>query len=94
MVLTGTPIENHLEEIWSLFRFIAPGLLGSREDFQKRFLSSVTSNNTAKTTKIARTNNTRVNTNTSNIANSNTKNIQGTTRDQQELKRQGLKKLI
>jgi SNF2 family DNA or RNA helicase len=39
LALTGTPIENHLEEIWSLFRFIAPGLLGSREGFQKRFLT-------------------------------------------------------
>jgi SNF2 family DNA or RNA helicase len=40
VALTGTPVENHLEEIWSLFRFLAPGLLGSREEFQKRFLSS------------------------------------------------------
>jgi SNF2 family DNA or RNA helicase len=39
VALTGTPVENRLEEIWSLFRFIAPGLLGSREGFQKRFLS-------------------------------------------------------
>ena len=39
VALTGTPVENHLEEIWSLFRFIAPGLLGSREGFQKRFLT-------------------------------------------------------
>ena len=41
MALTGTPIENHLEEIWSLFQFIAPGLLGSRKAFQKRFLTSL-----------------------------------------------------
>lgn len=40
LALTGTPIENNLEEIWSLFRFIAPGLLGSREVFQKRFIIS------------------------------------------------------
>jgi superfamily II DNA or RNA helicase len=38
LALTGTPVENNLEEIWSLFRFITPGLLGSREGFQKRFL--------------------------------------------------------
>lgn len=38
LALTGTPIENHGEEIWSLFRFIAPGLLGSLESFRKRFL--------------------------------------------------------
>lgn len=40
LALTGTPIENNLEEIWSLFRFIAPGLLGSRDAFQKRFIIS------------------------------------------------------
>jgi SNF2 family DNA or RNA helicase len=41
LALTGTPIENHLEEIWSLFRFITPGLLGSRDSFQKRFLTTL-----------------------------------------------------
>lgn len=40
LALTGTPVENSLEEIWSLFRFINPGLLGSKESFQKRFLSA------------------------------------------------------
>ncbi|MCU0754879.1 MAG: DEAD/DEAH box helicase [Xanthomonadales bacterium] len=34
---TGTPIENHLGELWSLFRIIAPGLLGSQEQFSRRF---------------------------------------------------------
>ena len=38
LALTGTPIENSLEEIWSLFQFINPGLLRSQEDFRKRFL--------------------------------------------------------
>ena len=37
VVLTGTPIENHLGELWSIFRFINPGLLGSYESFQQRF---------------------------------------------------------
>ena len=41
LALTGTPIENHGEEIWSLFRFIAPGLLGSLESFRKRFLEDL-----------------------------------------------------
>jgi SNF2 family DNA or RNA helicase len=29
MAMTGTPIENHLGELWSLFEFLNPGLLGS-----------------------------------------------------------------
>jgi SNF2 family DNA or RNA helicase len=37
LALTGTPIENYLEELWSLMNFVNPGLLGSREAFQKRF---------------------------------------------------------
>ena len=34
---TGTPLENHLGELWSLMRFLNPGLLGSQEKFQRRF---------------------------------------------------------
>jgi superfamily II DNA or RNA helicase len=37
LALTGTPIENYLDEVWSLFNFINPGLLGGREGFQRRF---------------------------------------------------------
>ncbi len=37
LVTTGTPIENHLGELWNLFRFINPGLLGSLERFNERF---------------------------------------------------------
>ncbi|NEV61919.1 DEAD/DEAH box helicase [Thiorhodococcus minor] len=37
MITTGTPIENHLGELWNLFRFINPGLLGSLETFNERF---------------------------------------------------------
>ncbi len=32
--LTGTPIENHLGDLWSLFDFINPGLLGSAAQFR------------------------------------------------------------
>jgi superfamily II DNA or RNA helicase len=37
MITTGTPIENHLGELWTLFRFINPGLLGSLERFNDHF---------------------------------------------------------
>jgi hypothetical protein len=34
---TGTPIENHLGELWNLFHFINPGFLGSQQQFNGRF---------------------------------------------------------
>ena len=37
LALTGTPIENHLIELWSLFNFINPGLLGARSTFLKTY---------------------------------------------------------
>ncbi|WP_295393138.1 DEAD/DEAH box helicase [uncultured Thiodictyon sp.] len=41
MIATGTPIENHLGEIWNLFQFINPGLLGSLEAFNRRFANPI-----------------------------------------------------
>ncbi len=38
LILTGTPIQNHLGELWNLFQFINPGLLGSYEQFQQKFI--------------------------------------------------------
>lgn len=37
LALTGTPIENHLGELWSIFRFLNPGLLSSLKNFQQRY---------------------------------------------------------
>ncbi len=37
LITTGTPIENHLSEFYTLFNFINPGLLGSLKRFNERF---------------------------------------------------------
>ena len=37
LALTGTPIENRLAELWSIFDFLMPGYLGTREEFAKRY---------------------------------------------------------
>ena len=41
LALTGTPIENRMEELWSQFHFINRGLLGGRSDFQARYADPV-----------------------------------------------------
>ena len=41
MITTGTPIENHLGELWNLFDFINPGLLGSSQSFNRKFASPI-----------------------------------------------------
>lgn len=35
--LTGTPLENRLDELWSVFDFVLPAFLGSEEEFRKRW---------------------------------------------------------
>ncbi|MEA1899854.1 MAG: DEAD/DEAH box helicase [Thermodesulfobacteriota bacterium] len=44
LITTGTPIENHLGELWNLFHFINPGLLGSMESFNKNFAVPIEKN--------------------------------------------------
>jgi len=41
IITTGTPIENHLGELWNLFRFLNPGLLGSLDSFNRRFATPI-----------------------------------------------------
>lgn len=40
LILTGTPIENSLDELWSLFDFLMPGLLSSYERFLEKYIKS------------------------------------------------------
>lgn len=42
VTLSGTPVENRLDELWSQMRFLNPGLLGGRQDFQRRYAQPIT----------------------------------------------------
>lgn len=41
LCLTGTPLENHLGELWSLFHFLMPGLLGDNRQFRQLFRTPI-----------------------------------------------------
>ena len=41
LALTGTPMENHLGELWSVFNFLMPGFLGDRETFRRVFRNPI-----------------------------------------------------
>ncbi|MDP1573519.1 MAG: DEAD/DEAH box helicase [Coxiellaceae bacterium] len=45
LCLTGTPMENHLGELWSLFHFLMPGLLGDSQQFTRLFRTPIEKNN-------------------------------------------------
>lgn len=42
--LTGTPIENRLSELWSIFDFLMPGFLGTYQKYKRRFEKPITDN--------------------------------------------------
>lgn len=41
LCLTGTPMENHLGELWSLYHFMMPGLLGEQKAFTRTFRTPI-----------------------------------------------------
>ena len=41
VALSGTPVENHIEELWNLFEFLNPGFLGSRKEFQVKYAKAI-----------------------------------------------------
>ena len=43
--LTGTPMENHLGELWSLFDFLMPGFLGARDQFTRFYRTPIEKQN-------------------------------------------------
>ncbi|WP_252178307.1 DEAD/DEAH box helicase [Endozoicomonas sp. 4G] len=43
--LTGTPMENHLGELWSLFDFLMPGFLGARDQFTRFYRTPIEKHN-------------------------------------------------
>ncbi len=42
LVLTGTPLENSVLDLWSIFDFLMPGYLGSAQDFRDRYEAPIT----------------------------------------------------
>lgn len=47
VALTGTPVENHLGELWSLFHVVSPGVFGGWEQFRNRFAAPIEKNGDA-----------------------------------------------
>src|SRR5207302_624445 len=39
--LTGTPVENRLADLWSIFQILNPGYLGAAEEFRRRFAAPI-----------------------------------------------------
>jgi SNF2 family DNA or RNA helicase len=52
LALTGTPIENRLSEIWSIFDFVSPGLLGAMPKFEERYARPIEQGNSERAARL------------------------------------------
>ncbi len=55
LCLSGTPIENHLGELWSLMNFLVPGFLGTEDAFNKRFRTPIEKDGDAERNEVLKT---------------------------------------
>ena len=44
IALTGTPVENHVGDLWAIMQFLNPGLLGSQAEFKRRYFNPIQAN--------------------------------------------------
>jgi superfamily II DNA or RNA helicase len=54
VALTGTPVENHLRDLWSIYHVVTPGLFGGSTRFAKTFLSPIRQGDTRALDKLTR----------------------------------------
>ncbi|GBP77253.1 DNA excision repair protein ERCC-6 [Eumeta japonica] len=55
LIITGSPMQNSLQELWSLFDFMSPGLLGSHNAFMEHFATPITQGGYANATELQET---------------------------------------
>ncbi len=55
LCMTGTPVENRLDELWSQFQFLNPNMLGSRKSFESRFTKPIAQGDDASSDVLRRT---------------------------------------
>lgn len=54
IAMTGTPMENHVGDLWSIMDFLNPGILGSQSAFKERFHKPITQDNDAAKAELLR----------------------------------------